>query len=62
MLDEKSWRNKNIDDSFSTLKKKKVIYESYIYVVVSTEEEDKNTLELKFISDADVANMIYDKF
>ena len=62
MLDEKSWRNKNIDDSFSTLKKKKVIYESYIYVVVSTEEEDKNTLELKFISDADVANMIYDRF
>ena len=62
MLDEKSWRNKNIDDSFSTLKKKKVIYESYIYVVRSTEEEDKNTLELKFISDADVANMIYDRF
>ena len=32
-----------------------------LHVVVSTEEEDKNTLELKFISDADVANMIYDR-
>ena len=74
MLVEKSWRNKNIDDSFCTLSlsQKKAIYESYIpgafglnkvpHVVVSTEEEDKNTLDLKFISDADVANMIYDRF
>ena len=29
--------------------------------VVYTEEEGKNTLELKFISDADVANMNYDR-
>ena len=53
-------------------KKKKVISESYIPCafglnkapdfVVSTEQQDKNTLELKFVSDADVANMIYDRF
>ena len=29
--------------------------------VVYTEEEGKNTLELKFISDPDVANMNYDR-
>ena len=29
--------------------------------VVYTEEEGKNTLELKFISDPDVANMSYDR-
>ena len=53
-------------------KEKKVISESNIPCafglnkapdfVVSTEQQDKNTLELKFISDADVANMIYDRF
>ena len=56
----------------SQKKKKKVISENYIpgafglnkapHFVVSTEDEDKNTLDLKFISDADVANMIYDRF
>ena len=54
------------------LSKEKVISESYIPgafglnkapdFVVSTEEVDKTTLELKFISDGDVANMIYDRF
>ena len=53
-------------------KKKKVIFESYTPdafslnkapdFVVSTEEEYKTALGLKFISDADVANMIYDRF
>ena len=53
-------------------KKKKVISENYIpgafglnkapHFVVSTKDEDKNTLDLKFISDTDVANMIYDRF
>lgn len=58
MLVEISWRNKNIDDGFCTLKKiKKVISESYTpgafglnkaqHFVVSTEEDDKNTLELR---------------
>ena len=55
----------------SQKKKKKVISENYIPgafglnkasdFVVYTEEEGKNTLELKFISDADVANMNYDR-
>ena len=55
-----------------SLSKKKVISESYIpgafglnkskHFVVSTEEDDKNTLELKFISDVDVANMIHERF
>ena len=30
--------------------------------VQPTEEENKTALELKFTSDADVANMIYDRF
>ena len=57
---------------YSQKKKKKVISKNYIpgafglnkapHFQVSTEDEDKNTLELKFISDADVANMIYDRF
>ena len=73
MLVEKSWRNTNIDDGFCALKwkKKKIIYKNYIPgafglnkepdFVVSIEEENKSTLrvELKFISDTDVANMIY---
>ena len=56
----------------SQKKKKKLISECYIPgaiglnkasdFVVSTEEEDKTTLELKFISVANVANMIYDRF
>ena len=56
----------------SQKKKKKVISENYIpgafglnkapHFVVSTKDEDKNTLDLKFISDTDVANMIYDRF
>ena len=73
MLVEKSWRNTNIDDGFCALKwkKKKIIYKNYIPgafglnkepdFVVPIEEENKSTLrvELKFISDTDVANMIY---
>ena len=55
----------------SKMKKKKVIYKNYIPgafglnkepdFVVPIEEENKSTLrvELKFISDTDVANMIY---
>ena len=56
----------------SQKRKRKVISENYIsgafglnkapHFVVPTGDEDKNTLELKFISDADVANMIYDRF
>ena len=75
MLVGKSWRNTNIDDGFYALKEKKeilIISESYVPgafslnkapdFVVSTEEEDKTALELKFISDVDIANMIYDRF
>ena len=72
MLVERSWRNKNIDGGFCTLKKKdsnlwKLYPRSFglnkaQHFVESTEEEYKNTLELKFISDVDVANMIHDRF
>ena len=59
MLVEKSWRNTNIDEHFCVLSLNKMPD-----FAVSTEEEDHATLrvELKFISEADVANMISDRF
>ena len=58
ILAEKSWRNENIDNGFCALQRKKKFSESYIpgafglnkapHFVVSTEEEDKNTVEIYF--------------